>query len=179
MVRAMCGALPPEARTHRRFCNSRCCSLHRYEVERLSRAQARQGRSCPVCNTAIDDARPLHAKFCSELCRGRAKNEWHRRRRIKTCCRCGGQFHAHQDSQRFCSSRCAKPKPPPRRCEFCEAAFTPRGSQRFCSVSCARKGQWAMGLALPDRRMRLSAKRFDAMFCSRAFPRCSPENYSK
>ncbi len=166
--------LPPNARTHRRFCNARCRDRNRYQIERAARAEARCGRSCPMCGIAIDDARPLNAKFCSSLCGGRAKEAWHRRRRIKTCARCGDQFNAHKDYQRFCCVRCAKPQPSPVCCNYCSVEFIPKHGARFCSRSCARRAQWRAGRAMPNRLFRLSAKRFDATWGDKCSPGVPP-----
>lgn len=156
------GALPSNATVRRRFCDVSCNRKANYDPERAARAEARRGRTCPVCDVGIDDARPLSTKYCSAKCSYRAKAVWQRKRREqKACDHCGQFFHPHREGQMFCSVSCIKRPLPPQPCEWCMKPFSGERRARFCCRSCARLAQWASGECQTRRVFLLTAKRFD------------------
>ncbi len=98
-----------------------------------------EARSCETCRAPIpvgdSVARYRRTKYCSRLCRARAKRP--SARATKSCKNCGESIPLHRV---FCSKRCysqAQKVLAARSCPVCGSAFLPRGTrQRTCGSAC-------------------------------------------
>lgn len=71
-----------------------------------------------------------------------------KRKRMRRCHHCNGEFKPKERAQVFCSRRCSGQyryaHSLRKRCEYCDAEFKPKeNAQRFCSLRCAGKYNFA------------------------------------
>ena len=121
---------------HGKYCSVKCWDIARAKrkKEALQKRELKKVRNCRACGNSFLSFH--NQRYCSEKC---GEPFVDRCRIIKTCRRCGKEYHPKTTDQIYCSVLCFHPPRPARICANCNGQIASRKGFLYCSNKCFHK----------------------------------------